>query len=382
MKKVLFLHGGSGNHGCEALVRTTSRILGGPEDVVLWSFNDREDEKYGSAAAVERIYKTEELKRGSPAHLEALFRRKVLRQPDANLKVFIKKLFKKSVAISIGGDNYCYPWSAKLGAEYDRLIRKAGAKTVFWGCSVDEEFITPQVREDLEQFDLITARETISYGILKQINPNTVLVADPAFILEKSLLPLPENFIEGNTVGINISPMIMDYSDGDLIMKNYEGFIEYILNQTDMNICLIPHVIWEANNDLVTIDKLYQKYESTGRICKIGDHNCMELKGFIARCRFFVGARTHATIAAYSSCVPTLAVGYSVKSRGIALDLFGTHENYVLPVQGLTNPDRLTEAFVWLQNREAEIRQRLQDVMPEYINRAWKAKEYLEKRLK
>ena len=52
----------------------------------------------------------------------------------------------------------------------------------------------------------------------------------------------------------------------------------------------------------------------TGRVLLVGDHNCMELKGFIGRCRFFVGARTHATIAAYSSCVPTLAAGYSVKS--------------------------------------------------------------------
>ena len=68
----------------------------------------------------------------------------------------------------------------------------------------------------------------------------------------------------------------------------------------------------------------------------------MELKGYIARCRFFVGARTHATIAAYSSCVPTLVLGYSVKSRGIARDLFGNEENYVLPVQSLQEPDELT----------------------------------------
>ena len=49
----------------------------------------------------------------------------------------------------------------------------------------------------------------------------------------------------------------------------------------------------------------------------------------------FIGARTHATIAAYSSCVPTLVVGYSIKARGIAKDLFGTDEGYVLPVQAL-----------------------------------------------
>ena len=121
-KKVLFLHGGSGNHGCEAIIRTTSQILGGPEDVVLWSFNKDEDEKYGAAESVERIYRSEEIKKGSPAYFEALFRRKLLRRPRANLEVFIKKLFSNSVAFSVGGDNYCYPWSAKQGAELDRMI--------------------------------------------------------------------------------------------------------------------------------------------------------------------------------------------------------------------------------------------------------------------
>ncbi|MFR4670990.1 MAG: hypothetical protein ACLT69_14285 [Intestinibacter bartlettii] len=56
------------------------------------------------------------------------------------------------------------------------------------------------------------------------------------------------------------------------------------------------------------------------------------IKGYISRCRLY-RARTHATIAAYSTCVPTLVIGYSVKAKGIAKDIFGTYENYVLPVQ-------------------------------------------------
>ena len=71
----------------------------------------------------------------------------------------------------------------------------------------------------------------------------------------------------------------------------------------------------------------------------------MELKGYIARCRFFIGARTHSTIAAYSSGVPTLVLGYSVKSKGIAKDLFGTYENYVLTVQQLKEYSELGRAF-------------------------------------
>jgi polysaccharide pyruvyl transferase WcaK-like protein len=99
----------------------------------------------------------------------------------------------------------------------------------------------------------------------------------------------------------------------------------------------------------------------------------MELKGFISRCRYFIGARTHATIAAYSTCVPTLVVGYSVKSIGIARDLFGTEHGYVLPVQQLQSKGKLREEFIWLQSQEAAVRQRLQQIMPEYTKRAWAA---------
>ena len=63
MKTILFMHGGSGNHGCEAIVRTTSELLGGPKDVVLWSQNREEDIKYGAAECVERVVQAEEIRR-------------------------------------------------------------------------------------------------------------------------------------------------------------------------------------------------------------------------------------------------------------------------------------------------------------------------------
>lgn len=371
MKKILFMHTGSGNHGCEAIVRTTSKMLGGPKDIILWSFTKLEDEKYGSAEFVEKIVESERIKKYSLAYFEALFKRKILHNDKANLQVYLKHLFKESVAISIGGDNYCYEWSAKQAVELDREIRKSCKYSVLWGCSIDPEAITPEMSEDLAMFDLITAREPITYNLLKKINPNTVKVADPAFLLERTDLPLPEQFIEGNTVGVNVSPLIMKYgTEGNVILQNYEEMIRYILKNTDMNICLIPHVVWEYNNDLEPINILYEKFKETGRICRIIDGNCTELKGYIARCRFFVGARTHATIAAYSTLVPTLVVGYSVKSRGIAQDLFGTDENYVLPVQKIETNYDLARQFVWLVEHEKYQKEQLKKMIPFYKQQA------------
>ena len=375
METVLYMHGGSGNHGCEAIIRTTSELLGGPEHMTLWSLDKRQDQAAGAAEKFEKIVVSEEIKRLSPQHFEAALRRKLLRQSDGNMKVFLRSLFRGTVAISVGGDNYCYPWSAEQNASLNREIRKYARATVLWGCSIDEEAITPEIREDLAQYDLITAREPLTYRLLKAINANTVQVADPAFLLGSEELPLPEEFAAGNTVGINVSPLVMRYSDdGSIVTENYETLIRYILAQTDMHICLIPHVVWDGNNDLEPLTALYEKFRDTGRVCLLGDHNAMELKGYIGRCRFFVGARTHATIGAYSTCVPTLVVGYSVKSRGIAEDLFGASEHYVLPVQSMTRAEMLKDEFCWLMKHEQRVRASLQEIMPAYQARAASAK--------
>lgn len=222
MKYVLYMHGGSGNRGCEAIVRTTSKLLNKPNDSVLWSFNKMEDEQCGIDQLYSRIVVSEEIKRFSLSHFQSLYRRKVLHQNDVNMKIFLKNTFNGSIALCVGGDNYCYPWSAKQAVELNREIRKHAKATVFWGCSIEEDALSDEVKEDLRQYSLITAREQLSYQLLKQINPNTIQVSDPAFTLKPEYLPLPDEFIEGNTVGINVSPLIMKYGDSSVIFENYK----------------------------------------------------------------------------------------------------------------------------------------------------------------
>ena len=99
----------------------------------------------------------------------------------------------------------------------------------------------------------------------------------------------------------------------------------------------------------------------------LDDCDAETLKGYISRCRFLVAARTHASIAGYSTGVPTLVVGYSVKAKGIACDLFGDDTHYVVPISSLQEPGQLTQAFQWMTSHEAEIRQRYQTMLSEYL---------------
>ena len=143
-----------------------------------------------------------------------------------------------------------------------------------------------------------------------------------------------------------------------ITIRNYRELMEHILDDKNNSIALIPHVMWKNNDDRLALEELYRGYEKDERVILFPDMPCQKIKYVISKCRAFIGARTHATIAAYSSCVPTLVVGYSVKALGIARDLFGSEENYVLPVQSLEEAGELIRAYDWMMEREGEIRSR------------------------
>ncbi len=52
-----------------------------------------------------------------------------------------------------------------------------------------------------------------------------------------------------------------------------------------------------------------------------------------------------------------MVVGYSVKAKGIAKDLFGNWEGFVLPVQSLENIDILKDTFKEIISKENYIKQ-------------------------
>lgn len=373
MKYTLYPHGGSGNHGCEAIVRSTAKLF--PSSLIhLYSNNQNEDEKVGLDSLC-KVEKAEQcIRKTSLNYIGALMKSKFLKCANAFDELVFKHIIDDAKTsdyfLSIGGDNYCYGANNFIYL-VNRMIDRAGVKRILWGASVEPDSLNGQLLEDMKGFHKIWARESLTYeAMLAKGLKQTVLLPDPAFVLDRQELPLPDGFVEGNTVGINVSPLIIGCENSDgVTMNNYHQLIAYIVSKTDMNVALIPHVVWPHNDDRKPLAQLHEFFKDTGRVCMIEDHNCEELKGYIARCRFMVTARTHASIAAYSTCVPTLVVGYSVKARGIAKDIFGSYENYVIPVQSLQGEMDLLNAFKWLLDNESVVKSRLCDCMPEYISR-------------
>lgn len=383
MKFILYPHGGSGNHGCEAIVRSTAKILNN-NHITLFSSQIKEDKKSGLDKVC--IIKKEQhaLSRYSIRYWKAFLQTIFQKDKNAYDRAIFHTIFQEALncryALSIGGDNYCYGVPRFIYI-INQQLRKQGVKTILWGCSVEPEVIKDEMLEDLKGYTHIFARESITYQAMKEKGITQVsLFPDPAFQLNRTDLPLPNGFIEKNTVGINVSPMIINHENHDgITMENYISLIQYLITDTDMQIALIPHVVWAHNDDREPLRKLYDRFKHTNRVVLIEEHSAEELKGYIARCRFMIAARTHASIAAYSEQVPTLVVGYSVKARGIAKDIFGNEENYVIPVQSMKKENDLLTAFLHIYEKEKEIKKHYRQIMPTYKTRALEAGDFLKK---
>ncbi len=347
--------------------------------VYLSSFRPQEDEMY-NIETVDKVVKNRHwLRRLSCGWFINKFCKKLFDFDFINNRFGV---FKDNVRLSknmdcciaIGGDNYCYN-KGKADWATEALIKKTGKKMILWGCSVEPRELPGELSEHLSLFDAITVRDSISYEAFLKcgFEGKAHLVADPAFLLEAAEVEFPKNWKRGQMVGINLSPLIFNYTeDRDKILSSVHALVDHILEKTEMNVVLVPHVRISNGDDMDTLRPIFERYRDTGRVLLLDDYglNCRQLKGYISACRFFIGARTHSVIAAYSTEVPTLALGYSVKAKGIARDIFGSEENLVLPVQTFDDPEATVRGFEYLIKHEDELRAKLHEVMPEYKEKA------------
>lgn len=382
MKIMMFAHGGSLNRGCEAIVRSSTNIIKEEVDEAKIYLISSKPETDKIITKLDGIYdgSTKSIAKYSYDWWMALLKVKMFNDESYAIAKMedniIKHIKNMDVCLSIGGDNYCYGEQPAL-YEIDKKVKAAGKKLVLWGCSIGEEDMSERKLGDLKQFDLILARETLTYNMLKNKGLNNVkLCADPAFTMEKEELELPKGWQEENTIGLNFSPLVWNRNkDSQVAVRD---LINHILDTTDSTIALTPHVMQDGNNDYEVLHTYYEEFKNTGRVIILPNNlNAIQYKGYIARMRFFIGARTHATIAAYSNCVPTMVLGYSIKSKGIAKDLFG-EEKLVLNIEEISNSNKLKAKFDEMVREEDQLRRKLEQTMPNIKRMSYKAVEYLQ----
>lgn len=281
----------------------------------------------------------------------------------------VKEMEASDICISVGGDNYCYQPCNWLYA-LDEKSNELGKKTVLWGSSLFEELDDLELINNLNNFDVLVIRESLTLNAIKgYVDPEKIIFAkDPAFSLKMKKVELNDWYKKNNNyVVLNVSPLTIKNKD------NYDAIISlinYILKNTKYSVCLLPHVTTEDCNDLDILQEIKNDFSNNKKVFLEEDkYDCQELKYIISKSKLVVTARTHASIAAYSTCVPTLVIGYSVKAKGIAKDLFGTYDNYVIDTTELNSED-LIKKFKYIDKNKNKIKTALQNQMPSIIREA------------
>jgi polysaccharide pyruvyl transferase WcaK-like protein len=380
----LFVLQGNGsmlNLGCEAILRSTAdllraefgacRIVHAPASVL----HDRTEPEH-DPDIVHDIPPT--IPRISVARFIHLFRRFVLRQSCFH---FERHLKEARATLAVGGDNYSLYYGLPYGffRANDTTLRR-GKPLFLWGASVGPFTKNPEFErfamKELRRITIICARETETVAYLASIGirDNVRLVADPAFTLRKTApaqCDIPDAALQGDAIGLNFSPLIGKYRNtGRSWEEEAAACVNALARGTNRPLVFIPHVLAPWTNDRAFMEGVIRRLPHHRDRLHLAarDYNCCEIKWIIARMGVFIGARTHATIAAMSSEVPTLSIGYSIKAKGINRDLFGT-EDWLVPAEELA-PEPFVERVNALLGAAATVRSNLKAALPAYQERA------------
>lgn len=301
-------------------------------------------------------------------------------------------ILKSDALVMTGGDIISLDYGLESLYYWMRICEvamDAGIPSVLWGASVGPFDKLPAVErlmvKFLKRFSLITVRETSSLHYLNNLGlTNIQLVTDSAFAMDPE--PAPANnlnlFAQNKPVlGFNVSPLIRKFRDGDerkdALDQEVIGFLTDVLSKTDMAVQLIPHVDpldgASENSDSAYMAGILDKVRQAGFGSDIIDIlprtlNAAQLKDVLRRCKYFMGARTHATVGSLSQLVPTTSIAYSIKAKGINQDLFG-HIRYVLETPAVSR-ETLMQHLNLLQADEAEVAGLLNAKIPEWKEKA------------
>jgi polysaccharide pyruvyl transferase WcaK-like protein len=173
---------------------------------------------------------------------------------------------------------------------------------------------------------LVFVRDPLSLAVVKKLAPsaNVSQVVDVAFAMP---FERPPRAAGGPIrVGINVSGLLMsggykgdnDYKLGFDYPAVTRALITAFAAMPGVSVTLVPHVIapnLPRDDDAAACDALQREFPIVERVADFTSP--IAAKSFISGLDFLVGARMHATIAAYSSGVPVVPISYSRKFEGL-----------------------------------------------------------------
>lgn len=393
-------HTSFGNRGCEALIRSTTKIIRGRfpnAEFAVPSSNQSLDLRQWAGAKDFGV----EFVSVEPHPWSLKWWNRVQRRLYRDLYKFgrptyqvseatRREIFRCDAVIVSGGDVLSLDYELYSLYLHSGMIDAAlsfGKPVHIWAASIGPFDKMPEVERQmtslLKRVTSVTVRESVTKAYLDRLGINAVQVCDPAFLLDPEPWshPLLTNPAPGGILGFNVSPLVRRTISGSAAQNRFDdeiaSFLMDVISNTDLSILLVPHVgvldgSETSNSDADYMRRILQRVGVNERISLIpDDRNAAQLKYAVGKCRFFIGARTHATIAAWSQGVPTCSIAYSVKARGLNKDLFDD-ESVVLRTPEVSRKT-LNSALDHLRQNESRYVQLLQSNSDRLRAKSWSA---------
>lgn len=237
--------------------------------------------------------------------------------------------------------------------------------------------IRKQAIKSIRSASMIMVRDHQSYNYVKEYLPelrNVYESIDVAFFLPYTRQQFDNEHIH---VGLNISALLWNggYTKNNQFAlkvdykESIRSIIDWMIKKDNVILHFIPHVVLQernVENDYEVSYELYREYKSDRIVLSPFFLGPVEAKNYISGLDFFIGARMHATIAAFSSGVPVVPMAYSRKFNGLYTDTLDY--NCLVDLKNDTETTVLNTVMAAFERREqlkVEILSRLEGVVKE-----------------
>lgn len=298
-------------------------------------------------------------------------------------RLSIVSIYSRADAVLIAGGDKYYQYDEGLINAIKRLPKTfeailaitVGTKIIIYGHSAgpfDNRYYKRVIKYICDKSALVTAREPISRDYLADLSSDIKLTGDAAFLAPRASTQtvqseLAEYNINNSKPIAGITTRQWNFPDSDGNMTEYISGIKTTISKLRDNgyqIVLFPQVIGPYTDDRIVSRKIAGNTD--GVTVLESDYDVSILKALIGCCDIFVGTRMHSNIFALSEGVPTVAIAYRHKTRGI-MRMFNLEE-YVVDIADVeSNLPRKVEE---LMNEEQKLESHLKQELPKMRNKS------------
>lgn len=323
MNYILYPHGGSADHGCEARLRSMLRLLPGTS-VKVYSDVPEEDLTYWPHPVFSL--------RSAPYRPVSVPSILLAYQGEES------RLFPQPC---------CHPCQILLGAAPLPSLNTAENRTLF-----------SRYRR-LISYDFISAAE------LRGLHPDVCFCPDPLFSMYMPSVPAP---VSDPYLILSVSPE----EASPLLLDSLVQLLSLLLNTTDLRLFLVPFVCHSGSQNQALLHSLARLYPGTERLRVLPECSSVQLQLLMKNADFTITSFPAQALLSYAALTPTLLLHSSVRAQRIASGLFGNTRCHVLPPDHIQDSRSLIRAFHTLRSDSGRLRRILQQEMPHYRSESLK----------